>query len=81
MKIKLMYIGRYSKAIKIIFDDYKEDVYDSQKENCILAKIFEYTSEGSESDIFLLNLIQMLKKMLKQDETKFNNHILKINED
>jgi hypothetical protein len=74
-------IKNYNENNTFIFDDYKEDVYDSQKENCILAKIFEYTSEGSESDIFLLNLIQMLKKMLKQDETKFNNHILKINEE
>ena len=44
----------------IILDDYKEDVYYPQENNCIIAKPF-YFKEGNHQDDFLLKLIYYLK--------------------
>lgn len=71
----------YNKNNTLILDDYKEDVYNCQKENCILAQLFEYTSNESDKDDFLLKLIPKLKKLLKHDETQFNENIIKINDE
>ena len=48
----------------VIIDDYKEDVYKCQPNNCIIAKPFEFKEENSENDNFLKEVIPQLKKML-----------------
>jgi len=53
----------YSSKNTIILDDYKADVHKCQPNNCIIAKPFEFTKEGSENDKFLLELIPELEKM------------------
>ena len=49
----------------VILDDYDE-VFNTQKDNCILAVPFEFTEEGSENDVFLKNLTKKLKTMVKE---------------
>lgn len=53
----------YSKDNTVIFDDYDE-VCKTQPKNCIEAKPFEYTKDGSENDKFLTELIPKLRDML-----------------
>jgi NLI interacting factor-like phosphatase len=60
----------YNENNTLILDDYKEDVYDPQKENCILAKPFEFTKINTpDDDTFLLDLIEKLKKMSENVRT------------
>lgn len=49
----------------IILDDY-EEVFNTQKDNCILAVPFEFTEEGSENDVFLKDLTKKLKTKVKE---------------
>lgn len=53
----------YSEKNTIILDDFKNDVHICQPNNCVIAKPFEFTSEGSENDTFLKELIPQLDKM------------------
>ena len=52
----------YNADNTIILDDYDE-VYNTQKHNCLIAKGFEFTNEGSENDTFLTDIIPKLEKM------------------
>lgn len=58
-------IKGYNKNNTIILDDYDE-VCDTQPENCIMAKPFEFNSDGSDKDDFLVVLMDKLRK-LKDD--------------
>jgi TFIIF-interacting CTD phosphatase-like protein len=49
----------------VILDDYDE-VFNTQKDNCILAVPFEFTEDGSENDVFLKDLTKKLKTMVKE---------------
>ena len=49
----------------IIIDDYDE-VFNTQKDNCILAVPFEFTEDGSEDDVFLNDLTKKLMRMVKE---------------
>jgi TFIIF-interacting CTD phosphatase-like protein len=55
-------LNEYTIDNTVILDDYDE-VYNTQKDNCIIAKPFEFSHEGSESDKFLKQLIPKLKRM------------------
>jgi len=66
-------IPGYSHKNTVILDDYSE-VFNTQPGNCIIAKIFEFTDEGSENDDFLLKLIPKLKKMKKEIANKLTNN-------
>lgn len=55
----------YSKYNTYILDDYDE-VYETQPENCIIAKPFYFTEKNSENDNFLPKLTKKLKKMKKK---------------
>jgi TFIIF-interacting CTD phosphatase-like protein len=57
-------IQGYNKHNTIILDDYKEDVYSYQKDNCILAKLFEFSDQNSEHDDFLQKLQHELSKYI-----------------
>ena len=59
----------YTKQNTYILDDYDE-VYNTQKNNCIIAPPFYFTAEKSEKDRFLLNLIPELEKMRIRIEKK-----------
>lgn len=58
-------IDGYTEDNTVILDDYVEDVFRSQPDNCIVAIPFEFTERGSETDKFLTKLIPKLKKMKK----------------
>jgi TFIIF-interacting CTD phosphatase-like protein len=49
----------------IILDD-NDKIYESQKNNCIIAHPFEFTEKGSQHETFLKNLIPQLKLMKKR---------------
>lgn len=64
----------------VILDDF-EDVYSCQKENCIIAKSFDALVDGSESDVFLKDVLKQLDsldiKSLKNSD--FSDAIEKVN--
>lgn len=53
----------YSSKNTVIIDDFKEDVHKCQPNLCIVAQPFEFTTEGSENDTFLKDIIPELEKM------------------
>lgn len=62
----------YDKNNTVILDDYEEDVYKSQPENCILAKPFEFKAENSENDDFLIKLLDKMKNVKEIKELTKN---------
>lgn len=56
----------YNKENTVILDDYKDDVYDSQPEICILAKEFKMKRDKSEHDDFLKRLTAVLQAAKRQ---------------
>jgi hypothetical protein len=54
--------GKFNKHNTVILDDYDE-VYNTQPNNCIIAKPFEFLDEDSEKDMFLIDLIPELEKL------------------
>lgn len=59
-------VDGYGKNNTLILDDYDE-VCKTQPHNCIIAKPFEFTDEGSENDTFLRDLIPKLKELKCED--------------
>ena len=57
-------LENFSKNNTLILDDYDE-VYETQKSNCIMALPFEFKKEGSENDKFLIYLVPKLR-LLKE---------------
>jgi len=53
----------YNKDNTVILDDYKDEVYDPQKNNCILAPEFVFKNSGSENDDFLVKLLPQLREL------------------
>ena len=74
-------IPGYNKNNTFIIDDYKEEVYEPQKSNCILAVPFEFKDNDSENDKFLKKLISKLKKYILKDNNvdNFQSYIEQIN--
>ena len=70
-------INNYSEKNTLILDDYYE-VYNTQKDNCIIAEQFKFINENSEKDVFLKKLKRKLKKYLLTDDN-VQNTIKKIN--
>lgn len=73
-------LSGYNKNNTIILDDY-EEVYDTQPDNTIIAKPFDFLEENSENDTFLLDLIPELKKIKSNFKLKksISKHIKRIN--
>lgn len=65
-------LSDYSKNNTVILDDYDE-VYNTQKDNCIIAIPFMVTEEASEKDKFLKQLIPKLKKMISHIQSGKEN--------
>ena len=57
-------IPGYSLDNTFIIDDYDE-VYNTQKENCVIAPAFEFEDDNSDKDKFLVELKTALKKYKK----------------
>jgi len=55
----------YNKDNTVILDDYRDEVYDPQKKNCIVAKEFNFTDDGSENDDFLPKLTDKLRGLVE----------------
>jgi len=55
-------ISGYTKDNTVIIDDYDE-VFNTQPDNCIIAKPFEFTNDNSEYDTYLRDLKKALKNM------------------
>jgi hypothetical protein len=66
---------KFNKHNTVILDDYDE-VYNTQPNNCIIAKPFEFLNENSEKDMFLIDLIPELEK-LKLRIQKANKNLTK----
>ena len=56
-------LAGYSKHNTVIIDDFVEDVYECQPNNCIIAPSFEFLSDHSHNDIFLKELIPHLDNL------------------
>jgi hypothetical protein len=63
-------IPGYTKDNTIILDDYDE-VWNTQMDNCIIAKEFSYFTEDSEEETFLVKLQQLLQEQIL-DSTDLN---------
>lgn len=59
---KIYKFNKFNKYNTVILDDYDE-VYNTQPNNCIIAKPFEFLDENSEKDMFLIDLIPELEKL------------------
>jgi TFIIF-interacting CTD phosphatase-like protein len=70
----------YNENNTFILDDFDE-VYNTQKNNCIIAKPFEFTENKSEKDTFLKDLIPKLKKYILKNPSDIKNNISIINDD
>ena len=68
-------IPGYSKDNSVILDDYDE-VFKTQKNNCIIAHPFEFTDKNSENDNFLEKL---QPELLKFKRSKSHNIVNDIN--
>lgn len=69
-------IPEYSIDNTVIIDDYDE-VYNTQKNNCIYAKPFEFCEENSHKDNYLKNLKYQLKKSSKLNINQINKILRK----
>lgn len=70
-------INGYNEKNTLILDDYNE-VYMTQKDNCIIAEQFKFINENSEKDDFLKKLKSKIKRnLVKSDNVQ--NAIKKIN--
>jgi len=67
-------IEGYNKNNTVIIDDYDE-VFNTQPNNCIIAKPFEFTEDGSEKDKYLSHLTKALKNI------KPNNPAVDVNKE
>lgn len=70
----------YNENNVVIFDDYFEDVHKNQKENCIIAKPFEFKDEDSNKDKVLKILEKYLKEIVLKDPKNLKKHVVTINE-
>lgn len=64
-------IDHFNNNNTVILDDYDE-VYNTQPNNCIIAKPFEFKDENSDEDIFLKNIlndVRELKERLDKDKS------------
>lgn len=71
-------IPQYNLDNTFILDDFKKDVYNRQKFNCILVPPFEFTNIDSEKDNYLNELIDELKNLIN-NKNNMNSIIKTIN--
>lgn len=70
----------YNENNVVIFDDYFEDVHKNQKENCIIAKPFEFKDSDSNKDKVLKILEKYLKDIVLKDPENLKKHVVSINQ-
>lgn len=69
----------YNKENTMILDD-NEDVYNTQKENCLVAKEFCYYDEGSENEDFLQRVEDLLREYVLKDTLTLSEAVRLIND-
>ena len=74
-------LPEYNENNTVILDDYTEDVYNNQKQNCIIAKPFEFKDDNSHKDKFLKDLQHKLRNTVLKNPEKLRSHIDTINTD
>lgn len=72
-------LPKYTQDNTVILDDYVEDVYKNQKQNCIVAKPFEFKDDNSHKDKFLKDLQNKLRELVLKNPDELANNINKIN--
>jgi hypothetical protein len=72
-------LPQYNQNNTVILDDYVEDVYKNQKQNCIVAKPFEFKDNNSHKDKFLKELQNKLKSLVLKNPDDLANNIDTIN--
>jgi TFIIF-interacting CTD phosphatase-like protein len=72
-------LPKYNQDNTVILDDYVEDVYKNQKQNCIVAKPFEFKDDNSHKDKFLKDLQNKLRELVLKNPDELANNINKIN--
>ena len=72
-------LPEYNQNNTVILDDYVEDVYKNQKQNCIVAKPFEFKDNNSHKDNFLKDLQNKLKTLVLKNPDELSTNIDKIN--
>lgn len=70
----------YNENNTVILDDYVEDVYKNQKQNCIIAKPFEFKEDNSHKDKFLKELQHKLRNLVLKNPGELRIHIDTIND-
>jgi hypothetical protein len=66
-------IPGYNKDNTIILDDYEEDVFNTQKDMCVLATPFYFLDKNSENDDFLFKLKNDLEKYVNYEKNPSKN--------
>lgn len=69
----------YNKDTVMILDD-NEDVFNTQKDNCLIAKEFYFYNEGSENDDFLSRLSDLLKEYVLKEGLSLSEAVRMIND-
>lgn len=70
----------YNENNTLILDDYEEDVFEPQKNRCVLAKGFYFTDENSENDDYLERLTSIFRQLdLDSDSSIEENPSSEIN--
>lgn len=59
----------YTSLNTLILDDYIEDVYDKQKNNCIIAPVFDIVDNYNPGDKFLIDIISVLRDNSEKSTT------------
>ena len=73
-------LPNYNENNTVILDDYVEDVYKNQKQNCIIAKPFEFKDDNSHKDKFLKELQNKLRNLILKNPNKLRTYIDIIND-
>jgi hypothetical protein len=73
-------LPEYNENNTVILDDYVEDVYKNQKQNCIIAKPFEFKEDNSHKDKFLKELQHKLRNLVLKKPDELRMHIDTIND-
>ena len=63
----------------VILDDYFEDIHKNQKQNCIIAKPFDFKDKDSNKDKFLKTLQEYLRTIVLKDPDNLKSHVQTIN--
>jgi TFIIF-interacting CTD phosphatase-like protein len=76
---KNYHLPNYNENNVVILDDYFEDIHKNQKQNCIIAKPFDFKDKDSNKDKFLKTLQEYLRTIVLKDPDNLKSHVQTIN--